>query len=70
VCRPSEERVVALELELVPAISFVGDALLTGSDGRRRGSRCSEVRWWREDGMTARSVVLPVIGCVLLCDRS
>jgi hypothetical protein len=40
--------VVALELELVPAISFVGDALLTGSDGRGRGRRCG-------DGVVARS---------------
>jgi hypothetical protein len=39
VCRPSEGRVVALEVELVSAISFVGEALLTGSDGRGRGSR-------------------------------
>jgi hypothetical protein len=50
VCRPSEGRVVALEVELVSAISFVGEALLTGSNGRGRGSRCSEVRWWRGGG--------------------
>jgi hypothetical protein len=35
--RPSVEGAVALELESVAAISFVGEDLLTGSDGRGKG---------------------------------
>jgi hypothetical protein len=34
VCRPSEGRAVALELELVPTILFVGGAVHTGGGGR------------------------------------
>jgi hypothetical protein len=59
------EGAVALELELVAAISSVGEALLTGSDGRGRGSRCSEVRG-EEDAVTEwrrGAVVLPATGC-------
>jgi hypothetical protein len=33
-CRPSEGRAVALELELVQAILFVGDVVHTGGGGR------------------------------------
>jgi hypothetical protein len=68
VCRPSEGRVVALELELVPAILFGGDAEHTGGGGRSRGSRCSEVHgeedavteWWR--GPVTAVAALPVAG--------
>jgi hypothetical protein len=35
----------AVEFDPKAAISFAGDALLTVSDGRRRGARRSEVRW-------------------------
>jgi hypothetical protein len=31
-----------VEFDPEAAISFAGDALLTGSDGRRRGERCSD----------------------------
>jgi hypothetical protein len=58
------EGAVALELEPVAAISFVGEALLTGSDGRGRGSRCSEVHGEEEAVMKWRRgpVVLPTSG--------
>jgi hypothetical protein len=67
-CRPSEGRVVALELELVPAILFVGDAVHTGGGGREIGSRCSEVcgeedavmEWWH--GPVTAAAALPVAG--------
>jgi hypothetical protein len=56
---------VALELEPMAAISFVGEALLTGSDGRGRGSRCSEV-CGEEEAVTKwrrGPVVLPAADC-------
>jgi hypothetical protein len=60
------EGIVALELEPVAAISFVGEALLTGSDGRGRGSRCSEVHGEEEETVMEwrrGPVVLPAAGC-------
>jgi hypothetical protein len=40
-CKPSVGT-GAVEFDPEAAISFAGDALLTGSDGRRRGARCSD----------------------------
>jgi hypothetical protein len=65
--RLSEKGAMALELDLAPAISFVGEALLMGSDGRGTGSRCSEV-CGEEEAVTVwrcGPMVLPAAGCAL-----
>jgi hypothetical protein len=49
----------AVEVDLVDAISFVGEALLTGSDGRGEADAAKfAMKRWRHS-----PVVLPAAGC-------
>jgi hypothetical protein len=68
-CKPSVGTRGAVEFDPEAAISFASDALLTVSDGRRRGARRSEV-WWcsgvggDEDTMTEwRRRCFSSLGC-------